>query len=220
MLQQDAVREHGAGDGLHILKTRVRPAGAQAAGLGGGGERERGARAGAETHTGARGGFAGMRGVDEAGDVVGHRLGQMDAPREREQPRELVARDDGGDHRLDSDLAVQHDALEHLGRVAADINLEQEAVELRLGQRVGALEVNGVLRGEHEERVGQRVRLAPGGHAALLHGLEQRRLRFGRGAVNFVGEEDVGENRAALENEDAFAVHLLQHGVAGDVAGQ
>src|SRR3712207_8091177 len=35
-----------------------------------------------------------------------------------------------------------------------DDDLEHEAVDLRLGQRVGALGLDRVLRGEHEERVG------------------------------------------------------------------
>ena len=33
----------------------------------------------------------------------------------------------------------------------------------------------------------------------FLHGFEQRRLGFGRGAVDFVGEHEVGEDRAGLE---------------------
>jgi len=34
---------------------------------------------------------------------------------------------------------------------------------------------------------------------AFVHGFEQRRLRLGRGAVDFIGEQDVGKNRPALE---------------------
>ena len=39
----------------------------------------------------------------------------------------------------------------------ADVEAEQEAVELRLGQRIGALVLDRVLGPDHEERVGQRV---------------------------------------------------------------
>ena len=46
-------------------------------------------------------------------------------------------------------------------RRVADLQLEQEAVELRLGQRVGALVLDRVLRGDDDERVGQRVGPAP-----------------------------------------------------------
>ena len=37
----------------------------------------------------------------------------------------------------------------------ADVNLEQEAIELRFRQRVGSFGFHGVLRGQHEERVRQ-----------------------------------------------------------------
>ena len=43
------------------------------------------------------------------------------------------------------------------------------------------------------------------GDRALLHRLEQRRLRLGRGAVDLVGEHDVGEDRARLELETPCA---------------
>ena len=44
-------------------------------------------------------------------------------------------------------------------------------------------------------------------HVALLHRLEQPGLHARRRAVDLVGEEDVGEDRAALEHELA-AAHL------------
>ena len=77
-----------------------------------------------------------------------------------------------------------------------------------------------ILRREHEERFGQLIRLAGRGHAVLLHRLEQRGLRLRRGAVDFVGEHDAGENRARLELEDALsgAVLFLEQLRAGDVA--
>jgi hypothetical protein len=84
-------------------------------------------------------------------------------------------------------------------------DVEHEAVELGLGQRVGALLLDRVLRGEHEERLRQLVRRAAGGDLALLHRLEQRGLRLGRGPVDLVGEHDVGEDRPALELEEPLA---------------
>jgi hypothetical protein len=56
--------------------------------------------------------------------------------------------------------------------------------------------------------------------SALLHGLEERGLRLGRGAVDFVGEQDVREDRAWLEDELPASFRFLQHGIAGDVAGE
>jgi hypothetical protein len=83
------------------------------------------------------------------------------------------------------------------GVVHADV--EHEAVELGLGQRVGALLLDRVLRRQHEERVGQRVVFAADGDLALLHRLQQRGLRLGRGAVDLVGQHDVGEDRPGEE---------------------
>ncbi len=106
------------------------------------------------------------------------------------------------------------------GARIVDVQLEHEAVELRFGQRVGAFLLDRVLRGEHEERLRQRVRLAGRGHRVLLHRLEERRLRLRRGAVDLVGEHDVREDRALHEAEDAPAGGgvLLEQLRAGDVA--
>jgi hypothetical protein len=41
------------------------------------------------------------------------------------------------------------------------VQLEEEAIELRLGQRIGALHLERVLRREHEERLLERVALPP-----------------------------------------------------------
>jgi hypothetical protein len=94
---------------------------------------------------------------------------------------------------------------EHLhlvvARGQADVQLEQEAVELRLGQRVGALVLDRVLRRADDERVGQQPGRAVDRHLPLLHRLEQRRLRLRRRAVDLVGEQQVGEDRARAEGE-------------------
>ena len=57
-------------------------------------------------------------------------------------------------------MAGEHLLLLLRARVA-DRQLEQEAVELRLGQRVGALVLDRVLGGDDDERVGQRVGRRP-----------------------------------------------------------
>ena len=77
-----------------------------------------------------------------------------------------------------------------------DEDVEHEAVELGLGQRIGAFLLDRVLRGQHEERLGQRCRVPPDGDLVLLHRLQQRRLRLGRRAVDLVGQDHVGEDRA------------------------
>ena len=96
--------------------------------------------------------------------------------------------------------------------------VEQEAVQLRFRQVVGAFLLEGVLRGKYHERRGERQGFAFNGHLPLLHDFEQRRLRFCRGTVDFVGKQQVGEDWAAAEFEAAFA-GVVNH-AAGDVGGQ
>ncbi|MFO1216267.1 MAG: hypothetical protein U1E72_16935 [Burkholderiaceae bacterium] len=79
--------------------------------------------------------------------------------------------------------------------------LEHEAVQLRLGQRVGAFQLDRVLRGQHAEGLGQRMGGAGVRHLPLLHGLQQRRLRARRGAVDLVHQHQLGEDRAGPELE-------------------
>src|SRR5690554_4327254 len=55
-------------------------------------------------------------------------------------------------------------------------------------------------------------------HLTLLHGLEQCTLRFRGGAVDLVGEHQLGEDWAVMEAEPAFA--WLIYGYANDVGWQ
>jgi hypothetical protein len=105
-----------------------------------------------------------------------------------------------------------------LGVGIAQLDAHQEAVQLRLGQREGADLVQRVLGGDHEERFGQRLGLALDRHLALFHGLEQRALGLGRGAIDLVGQQHLREHRTGMEHEGgSFAV---EHGDTGDVGRQ
>ena len=115
-------------------------------------------------------------------------------------------------------LGVGEDGDGRLVVGVADARLHEEAVELRLGQAVGAGLLDGVLRRDDHERLTDRVRLAVDGDAALLHDLEQRRLRLRRGAVDLVGEHDGREDRARVELEGLLRRLVDRH--AGDVARQ
>ena len=54
----------------------------------------------------------------------------------------------------------------------------------------------------------------------ILHGLQERRLGLGRGAIDLVGQHQVGENRASLEAHAAPPVQVLaDDGRADDVGG-
>ena len=95
---------------------------------------------------------------------------------------------------------------------------KHEAVELRLGQRIGAFLLDRVLRGHDEERIGQRARLAGDGDLVLLHRFEQRGLRLRRRAIHFVREEQIGEDRPGEIFELQLAFALLEQLRADDVA--
>ena len=99
-----------------------------------------------------------------------------------------------------------------------DGDLEEEAVELRLGQRVGALVLDRVLGGHHHEAIAERAGGAVGGDLALLHRLEQRGLGLRRGAVDLVGEQRVGEDRPRPELE--LGAVRAPHAGADDVRGE
>ena len=100
----------------------------------------------------------------------------------------------------------------------ADGCLQQEAVELRLGEPVRSGLLDRVLGRDDHERQPDVVALAVDRDVPLLHDLEQRCLRLRAGAVDLVGEHDVGEDRPAVELELALA--LVVDADAGDVTGQ
>ncbi len=97
-----------------------------------------------------------------------------------------------------------HDLALFLARRIADLHHEHEAVDLRLGQRVGALLLDRVLRRHDDERLGQRVGLVADGDLPLLHRLEERALHLGGRAVDLVGEDEVGEDGPELGGELAL----------------
>ena len=129
------------------------------------------------------------RGAREGHDVAADRMLERDA---RDQVLQVA---DG------------RDALERVGRQpplrrgghedalllrlvgVAEPDAQQEPVELRLGERERPLQLDGVLRGEHEERLRERVAHAVHRHLALLHRFEERGLRLRRGAVDLVGQD-------------------------------
>ena len=109
----------------------------------------------------------------------------------------------GGDRILELDAPVPPvDDLQLLLRGGViEHHLEEEAVLLRLRQRIGALVLDRVLGRQHQEGIGQPDLLAFEAHPALLHRLEQRRLDLGGRAVDLVCEEDVGEDRSLTDAE-------------------
>ena len=99
-------------------------------------------------------------------------------------------------------------------------SLKRKRSSCASGSGIGAFQFDGVLRRKDEERLGQIMGFPEHGDAAFLHRFEQGGLGFRRGAVDFVGQHDVGEKRSGLENELAAAVDFLEDRIPGDVAGQ
>ena len=80
---------------------------------------------------------------------------------------------------------------------------------VREGEQWGLPDETRVLRREHEERLGQAMRLSGGRHRMLLHGLQQGRLGFRRGTVDLVRENDVREDGTLGELEKAAPGRML-----------
>ena len=126
------------------------------------------------------------------------------------------------------DGALREARVQHLDFVGcariADAQHHREAIELRLGQRVNAFLFDRVLGRKHPERVLERKGRVGQRDLPLLHRFEQRALRLRGGAIDFVGEQDVGEDRALLDAEDgglrvvdARAEDVGRHHVRGEL---
>src|SRR5262244_3899937 len=91
-------------------------------------------------------------------------------------------------------------------------------LELPDAQLDRAALLDRVLRRDDEERRRQLEGLLADRDLALLHGLEQRTLDLRRRAVDLVGEQQVGEDRALVDVERVVA--LVEDLAAEDVARQ
>ena len=154
-----------------------------------------------------------IAGAHEARGVAQHRLGHGDVAADAAQRQHAVA----GEHARRAPGRAAGGAHEDLGQLvlgrARHDHLEEEAIELRLGQRVGALHLDGVLGGEDEERLLHRVPLPAMVHGVLRHRLEQRALRLRRRAVDLVGQDDLPEDRPVLqlEHRPGRALRRVRH---------
>ncbi len=217
----DPVPQDRLGERLDVLDRHVIPPVHQRARLRAADERLAGAQAGAPLHPL----------LDEV------RRAGIAGPRRLRQPHR-VARDLLGDHHLShqllklQDVVARQNALRRWTVISRrprdhghfivftqvlDDDVEHEAIELGLGQRIGALELDRILRREHEERTLERIGPAGGGDVVLLHRLEQRRLRLRRRAVDLVGEDDLREDRPLHEPQPARAPFFVEDLGAGDV---
>src|SRR3954452_15440763 len=212
--EHDAMREHDRGERLDVVDEGVVAAAQQRARLRRAQEQQAGARARAELDAGVL-----ARAPEQRDDVRAPRVGREHTPGGVLHGQHL------GRRRYRLDLADAVAALvraEHRdlagGRRVAERQARHEAVDLRLGQRVGALELDRVLRREHEERPRELVGVDVDRDAALLHALEQAGLGLRRRAVDLVDEHDVREDRAGAELKAGLA--LVEDVRADDVGRQ
>src|SRR5919108_1573536 len=99
---------------------------------------------------------------------------------------------------------VPHDVQLVVAPGIAERRPDEEAVELRFGQRKRAFELDRVLRRQHDERLRQLAGDAVDRHLALGHRLEQGRLGLRHRAVDLVDENHVREDRSRPELEVAI----------------
>src|SRR6266536_1111339 len=118
---------------------------------------------------------------------------------------ELIEVDDGLAGRVRRDGPLDdHELLGGTGIVHHD--LHHEAVHLGLGQGIGTFRLDRVLGGHDQERLGYPMGLPADGDLLLLHRLQQRALYLGRGPVDLVGQQQVGEHRPEGDLELAAAL--------------
>ena len=193
-------------DGAHVFGNHVAAAADEGVGAGGLGQRDRGTGRSAVGDQRLQllevvfGRFT--RGEDDVDDVFLDLLVHVDVLHHAARLDDVF----GCDHlvRRGKPFAREvhpHDVALLLLRGVGDFGFEHESVDLRFGQRVGSLLFEGVLRGQHQEGLGQLVGVVADGHLALLHRFEQRRLHLRRRAVDLVGQYEVGEDGAFAHHE-------------------
>ena len=138
-------------------------------------QRQGRARAGAELHAGRAPG-----GTGQLHDVTLQFFTQAHLPHRRLEGEQVC----GGDARVEIFQRMVVGLRRKNGhlvfrRHVAEGELQGEAVHLRLGQRVGAAELDRVLSSDDKKQVGQAPPLAIDAHLAFAHRLEQRRLGAG-----------------------------------------
>jgi hypothetical protein len=117
--------------------------------------------------------------------------------------------------RIIADAFAQDFPLGFVRRIS-HFDAHEKTVELRFRQRVRAVMLDGILRGHHKKRLWKKLCSAVHADLGFVHSLEERRLCAGRGAVDFVRENDVGENGAGAKFK--FAVLGIVNADAEHVA--
>ena len=206
--------QHRHGHGLHIVGQDVLASLKRGARLRRTEESQRAARAGAEVHV-----IAFARAAGKLHDVAFYLRRNKNLADGIRGIQNFLCFDDGLERiqrMLELLLLEDTHLVRDVGIAQADA--QEEAIQLRFGERERPLVFDGILRGKHHERARQFVGHAVHRHLALLHGFEQGGLRLGRGAVDLVCQHDLSHDRAGTELELLFG--LVIDGDAGHVAGK
>lgn len=161
--------------------------------------------------------FAGRGG--DADEVVEERGGDADGVDGGLEADDVVAVEDGLEGgEFGGGGASFEDAGFVFGGGVAEGDAGEEAVELVLGEGVGAFELVGVLGGDDHEGGVELEDAAVDADGGLVHGFEEGGLGARGRAVDFVGEDDVGEDWPAAEDEVVGCA--VEDAGAQDVAGE
>src|SRR5215211_3744984 len=198
--EHDPVEEHRDEEPLDVAGRDVRPPRQERPRAGRALEREAAAHRRADRHR-----LDVARRPDEPDDPALHDLVDVDGLDGLAQLVDLGQRHGRLEqrNRMRAKLLAHDLQLVVLGRVA-ERGLEEEAVELRLGEREGSLLLDRVLRREQQERRGQGPGDAVDGDLVLGHRLEQGRRGLRHRADDLVDQHDVGEDRPGAELEVAL----------------
>ena len=218
-------RSTGRGNGPDVFDRDARPAVERGPGLRRQDQRLAGTRAGPPGDPIADVLWSAMcrpaRGPHQIHCVVNALVRDRHAPHQVLQGADPLARNQRADLFLVGSCREPVDSSFFVGSRIADEDLEQEAVKLRLGQGIGPLLFDRVLRGQDKEGVRQPVAVAADGHLPFLHCLQERRLSFRRRPVDLVGQDQVGKDRPVDKPELAGTAGsvFVQNLGAGDIAG-
>ena len=92
---------------------------------------------------------------------------------------------------------------------------EEKSVQLCFRQRISTFLLDRVLRCKDHKRLGQFANLSAAGNRMLLHSLKHSGLSLGSSAVDFVSQNNLSEDGAALELELAPAGRCIFHNDIG-----
>lgn len=129
-----------------------------------------------------------------------------------------------GDHRFDFSGEGTGGSIDDIPFLISggviDQGLKEESIALGLGKGVGPFLFDWVLCGQNKEGLGELVRFTTDGNRMFLHGFEQRGLCLWGGTIDFVRQQDLGEDGAFDKGELSGPVFgLLDEFGPGDIGG-